>query len=151
MGSARYVARRITFGSVTLVVVVFAGIVAAFGDASIAVVDHGTSVCHDHHRFVLGSEGPDQRVHVVLHPPRQVTTNGLRYGGNGGIEVEVGEGVSKMAEDTGERTPKQAPASLFHKLASPIRPGFQARHHVGEEDQMVGIVIRVGVVHSRRR
>ena len=50
-----------------------------------------------------------------------------------------------MAEDTGERAPEQAPASLFHKLASPIRPGFQERHHIGEEVQVTGVVIRVGV------
>ena len=53
MGSARYVARRIAFGRVTRVVIVFAGIVASFGDASIAVVDHVTFVYRDHHRFVF--------------------------------------------------------------------------------------------------
>ena len=72
MRSARYVARRIAFGRVTRVVAVFAGIVTTFGDASVAVVDHVTFVSRDYHRFVFGSEGPDQRVHVVLHPPRQV-------------------------------------------------------------------------------
>ena len=41
MGSARYVARYIALGRVTRVVVIFAGTVAAFGDASIAVGVNG--------------------------------------------------------------------------------------------------------------
>ena len=64
MRSAGYVTRRIAFGRVTRVVVVFAGIVAAFGDASIAIVDHVTFVCCDYHRFVFGSEGPDQLIRL---------------------------------------------------------------------------------------
>ena len=124
MGSARYVTRYIALGRVTRVVVIFAGTVAAFGGASLAIVNHVAFVRDDHHRVVVASKGSDQLIHVVLHPPRQVAPDGLWYGGNGGIEVEIGEGVPEMVEDTGERAPEQAPTSLFHKLASPIRPGF---------------------------
>nr|XP_020146849.1 glycine-rich protein 1-like [Aegilops tauschii subsp. strangulata] len=91
MGSTRYVTRYIALGRVTRVV--FAGNIAAFGDASIAVINHVAFVCGDHHHIVVRGKGSDQRVHLVLHPPRQITPDGLRYGGNGGVEVEVGEGA----------------------------------------------------------
>ena len=53
MGSARNITRYITRGRVTRVVVIFIGIVAAVGDAPIAVIDHVALVCDDHHCIIL--------------------------------------------------------------------------------------------------
>src|SRR4051812_17279936 len=108
-GSTRYVTRYIALGRVTHVVVIFAGTVAAFGDASVTVVNRAAFVCGDHHRVVVRGEGSDQRVHIFLHPLRQIAPDGLRYRGNGGVEVEVREGVPEVAEDTRECAPEQAP------------------------------------------
>nr|XP_020170861.1 translation initiation factor IF-2-like [Aegilops tauschii subsp. strangulata] len=71
MGSSRNVTRYITLGLVTRVVIIFVGTVAAVGEAPIAVVNHVAFVCDDHHRIILRSECPDQRVHIVLNPTRQ--------------------------------------------------------------------------------
>ena len=114
MGSTRYVTRYIALGRVTRVVVIFAGTVAAFGDASVAFV-YG-----DHHRVVVRGKGSDQRVHVFLHPSCQVAPDGLRYGGNGGVKVEVGEGVPKMAEDTGERMPRLLSSTSWRALSDRV-------------------------------
>ena len=114
------------------IAVAVVGVASTFAGPDIAVVNHVTFVCRDYHRVVLRSEGPDQRIHVVLHPPRPVAPDGHRYGGNGDVEVEIGLSVLKMAEDTGERAPEQATAPHFHELASTIGSSFQTRHHVGE-------------------
>lgn len=139
MGSAGYVARRVPqviFSRTAGVVVAVTGVASTFAGPYIAVINHATFVCRDYHRVVLRSEGPDQHIHVVLHPLCQVAPDGRRYGGNGGVEVEVGVGVLKMAEDAGERAPE---------LASSIGSSFQACHHAGEEAKVTGIVIRVGM------
>ena len=140
MGSARDIARCIVQGRVARIVITFVGIVAAVGDAPITVVDHVTFVCDDHHPIVLRGEGPDQRVDMVLYPTRQVAPDGRGYGGNGGVEVEVGVGIQKVAEDTGEGALKQATTPLLHKLPSSGRLSLQARHHLGEEGQVAGVV-----------
>ena len=134
MRSAGYVVRGIAFGRVTRIVAVLAGIVATFSDASVAVINHVAFVCGDHHRVIVRGKGSDQHVHVVLHPPRQFVPDGLRCGGNGGVEVEVGEGVPEVAEDTGESALEQATTPFLHKLASSGRSSLQARHHLSEED-----------------
>ena len=118
MGSARYVTCCVALGRITRNIFVFAGTVAAFGDASVAVVNHVTFVCDDHHRVILRSEGPDQRVHIVLYPPRQVVPNDRGYGGDGGVEIEVGVGIQEMAEDTGESALEQAATPLFLRASS---------------------------------
>ena len=140
MGSARDIACRIVQGRVARIVVAFVGIVAAVGNAPIAVVDHVTFICDDHHPIVLQGESPDQCVDMVLYPTRQVTPDGHGYGGNDGIEVEVGVVAQKVAEDTGEGALKQAMTPLLHKLPSSGRLSLQARHHLGEEGQVTGVV-----------
>ena len=126
MGLARNITRYITRGRVTRVIIIFVGIAAAVGDAPITVIDHVTFIHDDHHRVILQGEGPDQRVDMVLYPTRQVTPDGRGYGGNGGVEVEVGVGIQKMAEDTGEGTLKKATTPLLHKLSSSGRWSLQA-------------------------
>ena len=143
MGSARNVARCITRGRVTRVVIILVGVVAAIGDAPVAVVNHVAFVCGDHHRVVLRGEGLDQRIHIVLNPTRQVAPNSRGYGGDGGVEIKVGVGIQEVAEDAGESALKQATTPFLHKLTSSGRSGLQARHHLGEEGQVAGIVIRV--------
>ena len=90
MGSARNVARYITRGRVTRVVIIFVGIAAAVGDAPITVIDHVTFICDDHHRVILKGEGPDQRVHVVFNPTRQVTPDGRGYGAMAASKSKLG-------------------------------------------------------------
>ena len=114
MGSTRNITRYITRGRVTRVV-------AAVGDAPIAVVNHVAFVCDNHHRVIFRSEGPDQRVHIVLNPTRHVAPDGRGYGGDGGVEIKVGVGIQKVAEDTGESALKQATTPFLHKLVSPGR------------------------------
>ena len=92
--------------SLLMVRFVFIGIVAAIGDAPVAVVNHVAFVCDDHHCVILRSEGPDQRVHIVLNPMRQVAPNGQGYRCDGGIKVEMGVHVLKVTEDTRKSTPK---------------------------------------------
>ena len=140
MGSARDITRYITRGRVTRVVVIFVGIAAAVGDAPITVIDHVTFVCDDQHPIVLRGEGPVQCVDMVLYPMRQVALVDHGYRGNGGNKVEVGVGVQKVAEDTGEGALKQATTPLLHKLPSSGRLSLQARHHLGEEGQVAGVV-----------
>ena len=77
------------------------GIVAATGNAPDAVINHVAFAYGDHHRVIFGSEGPDQRVHIVLHPPRQVASDGLQNWSDGGVKVEVLVDVLEMAEDAG--------------------------------------------------
>ena len=84
MGSARDIACCIIHGRATRIVIIFVGIVAAVGDAPIAVVDHVTFVFDDHHPIVLRGEGPDQHVDMVLYPTHQVALDGHGYRGNGG-------------------------------------------------------------------
>ena len=50
-----------------------------------------------------------------------------------------------MAEDAGERAPEQATTPLFNKLASPLGSVLHTRHHVGEEAEVTGIIVRVGM------
>ena len=69
---------------------------------------------------------------MVLYSTRQVTPGSRGYGGNGGVEVKVGVSIRKVAEDKGEGMLKQAKTPLLHKLASSVRAGLQARHHLGE-------------------
>ena len=45
----------------------------------------------------------------------------------------------------GERAPEQATAPLFNKLARPLGSVLQAYHHVGEEAEVTGIIVRVGM------
>src|SRR4051812_12461929 len=63
-GSARYVARYIALGRVTCVVIVFTVTIAsfsdasaAFGDTSVAVVNHVAFVRDDHHHIIVRGEG----------------------------------------------------------------------------------------------
>nr|XP_020156528.2 basic proline-rich protein-like [Aegilops tauschii subsp. strangulata] len=53
MGSARNVARYITRGGVTLVIIVFISNVATAGDALDAIVHHVAFVCGDHHPVIF--------------------------------------------------------------------------------------------------
>ena len=50
-----------------------------------------------------------------------------------------------MAEDAGECAPEEASALFDNKLASPLSPILQARHDVGKEAKMAGIILGVGV------
>ena len=71
MGSAGYVARRVSqviFRRTTGVTV--ADITSTFVGAGIAVVNHVTFVRRNYYPVVVRSEGPDQRIHVVLNPSR---------------------------------------------------------------------------------
>ena len=155
MGSIGHVARcipRVTFTCVAGVAVAIAGVAVAIAgititvaSTTITVVDHVAFVRRDHHRVVFGSKGPDQRIHVVFHPSRQVAPDGLGHRGEGGIKVKVVIGVLKMAEDAGKHAPEQAAAPLFNKLASSIRTILQVRHHVGEEAEVAGVVVCVGM------
>ena len=61
------------------------------------------------------------------------------------MKIEVGVGVLEMAEDAGEHAPEQAMAPLFNKLASSLVTTLQARHHVGEEAEMAGVIGRAGM------
>ena len=65
----------------------------------------------------------------------------LQYGGDGGVEIKVGVGIQEVAEDTGESALEQATTPFLHKLASSGRSSLQARHDLGEEGQVAGIVI----------
>ena len=51
----------------------------------------------------------------------------------------------KMAEDAGECAPKKASTLFVHDLVSPLDPVLQARHDIGEEAKVAGIVLGVGV------
>ena len=75
MESAGYVTRRapqVIFRRAAGVVVAITGVASTFAGPDIAVVNHVTFVCRDYHRVIFRGEGPDQRIHVVLHPPCQV-------------------------------------------------------------------------------
>ena len=139
LGSARDIARCLVHGRITRIIIIFVGIAAAVGDAPITVVDHVTFVCDDHHPIILQGEGPDQRVDMVLYLTCQVAPDGNGHRSNGGIKVEVGFSVQKVAEDTGEGALKQATTPLLHKLPSSGRLSLQARHHLGE-GQVAGVV-----------
>ena len=58
--------------------------------------------------------------------------------GEMGVKVKVGVSIQKM--DVGEGALKQATTPLLHKLSSSGRLSLQARHHLGEEGQVAGVV-----------
>ena len=135
-GSVRHVARRvprIALGRIAGITANITGITITSASAAITAADLVARVRRDHHPIVIGSEGPDQHIHIVFHPSCQVTPDGLGYGSNGSVKIKVGIGVLEMVEDAGEQTPKQAAAPLFNKLASSLGTILQARHHVGKE------------------
>ena len=70
MGSTTDITRCNVHGRVTRIIIFFVGIIAAVGDAPIAIVNHVAFVCDDHHRVILLGEGPDQRINIVLYPTR---------------------------------------------------------------------------------
>ena len=72
-GSIGHIARRVpwdAFGHVAGIIVTIADIIITFDGAAITVVDHVARVRRNHHPIVIGSEGPDQRVHIVFQPSR---------------------------------------------------------------------------------
>ena len=120
-GSVGHVTRRvlrIAPRRVAGIAATIASITITSTGAAITIIDHVAFVRRDHHRIIIVSEGPDQRVHIVFHPSCQVTPDGLGYGSDGGVKIKVGIGILEMAEDAGERAPEQAVTPLFNKLAS---------------------------------
>ena len=90
MGSARHIAHRILLVAsrrIAIAVVAVAG--TTITGATVTTIDHVATIHRDYHPVIVGSKGPNKRIHVVLHPPCQVTRDGLGHWGNGGIEVEV--------------------------------------------------------------
>ena len=72
-GSVRHVARRvprIALRRVAGIAATIAGITITSTSAAITIVDHVAFIRRDHHPIVIGSEGPDQRVHIVFHSSR---------------------------------------------------------------------------------
>ena len=54
------------------VAVIVASLTITFTSATVTIVNHIAFIRRDHHRVVLGSEGPDQSIHIIVHPARQV-------------------------------------------------------------------------------
>src|SRR4051812_24023484 len=81
----------------------------------------------------------------MLETYHQVTPDGLGYGGNGGVKVEVMVSILEVAKDARERAPEQAATPLFNKLANPLSSVLQTCHHVGEEAEVTGVIVRMGM------
>lgn len=93
MGSTGYVTRRVPhviFGRITGVAVAIVGVASTFTGADVAVVNHVAFVRRNYYPVVISSEGPDQRIHVVFNPSRQVAPDGFWYGSNGGVKSKLG-------------------------------------------------------------
>ena len=123
MGSVRHIAHRIlrvASRCIAGVALPVTGIANTIAGATTIIIDHVAFVRRDYHPVVVGSAGPNKRIHVILHPLRQVAPDGLRHRGDGGVKVEVGVGVLKMAEDARKHAPKQATTPLLNKLMSSL-------------------------------
>ena len=129
MGSVRHIAHRVprvTSICIAGAAVAITGIAITITGTAVTIIDHVAFVRCDYHPVVIRSKGPNKRIHVILHPPRQIATDGLGHWGNDDVKVKVGIGVLKVAEDTGECTPEQAATPLFDELASPLRAVLQS-------------------------
>ena len=118
MRSVGHITRRVFWGAPKGV----AGITGIVTTTASARLVHNTAFISGYdHAVIISREGPDEGIHVVLHPLRQVTPDGLGYGSDGSIKVEVGVGDLEVGEDLRERTSEQAASPFFDKLASPLR------------------------------
>ena len=91
MGSIRHVTHHIPF-------IVSEGIAgAAIAGFTFAIVGAIFAAVHP---VTVKSEGPDKCIHVVLHPPRQVASNGHGHRSNDSVKDKVRIPILKVAEDT---------------------------------------------------